>query len=400
MSDVFCCQLPHTDRRHRPLPVLPTPRPHLGRARRALKIARILPVLLALVCLCLPACHKHQEQEEVEQHKIVITTPKVKDVVLTQQYVCQIHSQRHIKVCALQGGYLEAIPVKEGQAVKKGQVLFKVIPTLYKSKLDAELAEVQLAQVEYNNTFRLTADKVVSSNELALFDAKLAKAKAKAKLAEAELNFTEVKAPFDGMIDRLHEQHGTLIKEGEVLTTLSDNSMMWVYFNVPEARYLEYIASAGQEDQDGQHIELVLANGCKFHHTGKIGAIEAKFNNETGNIPFRADFQNTQGLLRHGMTGNVLINRTMKNAVVIPQRATFEILDKQYVYVVDKDDVVHQREIVVLKEMQDLFVIKSGLGAEDRIVYEGARQVRDGQKVEFEFRAPDQVIARQDYKAE
>ena len=335
--------------------------------------------------------HKHEEEEaHHEQHKIVVTSPKAKDVIITQQYVCQIHSQRHIKVRALENGYLEEIPVKEGQAVKKGDVMFKIVPILYKAKLDAEMAEAKLAQLEFNNTKKLSEQKVVSQNEVALFEAKLAKAQAKAKLAEAELNFTNVKAPFDGIIDRLHEQQGSLIKEGDILTTLSDNSVMWVYFNVPEARYLEYMADLGQDKED-QQIELVLANGSKFPQTGKIGAIEAKFNNETGNIPFRADFPNPDRLLRHGQTGTVLIHRALKNAIVIPQRATFEILDKRYVYVVDKDDVVHQREIVVQNELDDIFVIKKGLGVDDRIVLEGIRQVRDGEKVEYEFRPPEQV---------
>src|SRR6185437_12038049 len=101
-----------------------------------------------------------------------------------------------------------------------------------------------------------------------------------------------------------------------------------------------------------------------FNQVGKIGAIEAKFNNETGNIPFRADFPNPDRLLRHGQTGTVVIRHVLKDAIVIPQRATFEILDKRYVYVVDKDDVVHQREIVVRKEgeMDDIFVLEKGLG--------------------------------------
>ena len=207
------------------------------------------------------------------------------------------------------------------------------------------------------------------------------------------MNFTTVKAPFDGIVDRLHEQQGSLIKEGDILTTLSDNSVMWVYFNVPEARYLEYMASLKQDKED-QQIELVLANGDKFPQTGKIGAIEAEFNNETGNIPFRADFPNPDGLLRHGQTGTMLIHRVLNDAIVIPQRATFEILDKRYVYVVDKDDVVHQREIVIQNEMDDIFVIKKGLDVNDRIVLEGIRQVRDGEKVEYEFRQPEEVVAQ------
>ena len=138
----------------------------------------------------------------------------------------------------------------------------------------------------------------------------------------------------------------------------------------------------------------MLANGDKFQQTGKIGAIEADFNNETGNIPFRADFPNPDGLLRHGQTGNVLIHRRLNDAIVIPQRATFEILDKRYVYVVGKDDVVHQREIVVQNELDDIFVIKNGLDVNDKIVLEGVRQVRDGEKVEYEFRTPEEVLAQ------
>ena len=90
----------------------------------------------------------------------------------------------------------------------------------------------------------------------------------------------------------------------------------------------------------------------------------------------------------------------MKNAIVIPQRATFEILDKRYVYVVGKDEAVHQREIVVQNELEDLFVIKKGVGTDDKIVLEGIRQVRDGDKVEFEVQQSEQVASRLKYHAE
>jgi membrane fusion protein (multidrug efflux system) len=349
--------------------------------------------------LALPACHEAHGEEHHEHHKIVTTNPVIRDVETVQQYVCQIHSQRHIRVCALEGGYLEPVPIREGQTVKKGQVLFTIVPTLYKSRLDAELAEVRLAQLELDNTKRLMDQKVVSSNEVALFEAKLAKAQAKAKLAEAELNFTKIEAPFDGIVDRIHEQHGTLVKEGEVLTTLSDNSVMWAYFNVPESRYLEYMA-ATPEQRGSSRIDLVLANGQTFRHPGAIGAIEAKFNNETGNIPFRADYPNPEGLLRHGQTGNVLIRRTTPRSLVIPQRATFEILDKRYVFVVDDQQIVHQREVQVLHELEDLFVIKGGLRETDKIVIEGVRQVHDGEKKECEHRPAGDVNAQLKHRAE
>jgi membrane fusion protein, multidrug efflux system len=348
-----------------------------------MKTALISTTILVPFFLSLSACNKHNEEHEVEAHKILVTSPQSKAVTLTQQYVCQIHSQRHIKVCALEKGYLEAITIKEGQQVKEGDQMFKVMPILYQKMADAERAEANLALLEFKYTKKLREDNVVSENEVSLLEAKLAKAEAKAQLASAELNFATVKAPFDGIVDCQHHQQGSLVQEGEVLTTLSDNSVMWVYFNVPEARYLEYMAKLNHDKEDLQ-IELVLANGNTFEHTGKIGAIEADFNNQNGNIPFRADFPNPDRLLRHGQTGTVLISRVQNDAIVIPQRATFEVLQKRYVYVVDNEKVAHQREIVVQNELEDLFVIEEGLGVEDKIVLEGIRQVRDGEKVEYE----------------
>ncbi len=356
-----------------------------------------LPTIpLALLALGLPACN-HVEEQHHEAHKITATSPLVQPVVLTQPYVCQIHSQRHIKVRALEMGYLEEIRVKEGQRVKEGDVLFTVKPILYEKKAEAEKAEASLAKLQYQYTQKLADQKVVSPNEVMLRQAELQKADAKAELAKAELDFATVKAPFDGIIDRLHLQQGSLVEEGEVLTTLSDNSLMWVYFNVPEKRYLEYMQDP---HKDELKIELLLAGGNKFNQIGKIGAIEADFNNETGNIPFRADFPNPELLLRHGQTGTVLISRVQNDALVIPQRATFEVLAKRYVYVIDKDNVVHQREIKYSNELDDIFVIEKGLEPSDKIVLEGLRQVHEGDTVEYEDRPSEQVASHLKYHAE
>lgn len=364
---------------------------------------------LALVSFSLPACqmHKHEEGHH-EHHKIVATSPKAKDVTITQQYVCQIRSRRNIEVRALQEGYLEEVPVKEGQAVKQGEVMFRVMPVLYKTRLDAELAEARLAELERNNTERLHKQGVVSIQELQLYEAKMAKAVARAKQAEAELQFTEVRAPFDGIIDRLSQQQGSLVKKEEVLTTLSDNGVMWVYFNVPEARYLEFKSHQGKSSDSSQlklvdsRIELVLADGKTFDQdAGDTVTIEGKFNNETGNIAFRADFPNPHRLLRHGQTGTMRIHRAVKDTLVIPQRATFEILDKRYVYVLDKDNVAHQRPITIQHELEDVFVIGSGLDLNDRIILEGVQHVHDGHKVDdVEFEKPDEALSHQKHHAE
>ncbi len=395
-----------------------------------MKTPAIMTIMLALACLAFSGCESpaesheeahasphadahgeesHGEESHGEsghpQHKLIVTSPIRKDVISTQQYVCQIHSCQHIEVRALEGGYLEEIRVKEGQSVKKGELMFKIFPPLYKAKLEAEIAEAKRIEIELQNAENLNKKGIVSPQELAIKRAELNKAKAKVALAQAELNFTDVKAPFDGIVDRQRNQQGSLIEEGDVLTTFSDNSLMWVYFNVPEARYLEYKAELDKDKAEGtgEHhlqIELKLANGKIFPQSGEIGAIEADFNNTTGNIAFRADFPNPNSLLRNGQTGTILIHRTLKDVIVIPQRATYEILAQRYAYVVDKDNVVHQRDIEIDSEQPDIFVLKEGLHEGEKIILEGIRQVRDGDKIEYEYRSPEEVLANLKYHAE
>ncbi len=361
-----------------------------------MKIWSILAIGVAPLGILLAGC-SHKVEVEHETQKIIATSPLLEPVTLTQRYVCQIHSQRHIKVRALEEGYLEAITVKEGQQVKAGDLLFKVKPILYQKRAEAEKAVADLTRLKLQYTEKLAEQKVVSDNEVKLRAAELAKADAEAQLAQAELDFATVRAPFDGIVDHLYAQQGSLVEQGEVLTTLSDNGQMWVYFNVPEARYLEFMQDPHRDDLK---IELLLANGKIFDHPGKIGAIEADFNNETGNIPFRADFPNPQGLLRHGETGTVLISRVQNDAVVIPQRATFEVLNKRYLYVIDKDNVAHQREIDIQEELEDVFVIEKGVGVNDKIILEGIRQIHDGEKVDYEYLPPEQVVTQLKYHAE
>jgi membrane fusion protein, multidrug efflux system len=205
------------------------------------------------------------------------------------------------------------------------------------------------------------------------------------------LQFTEIRAPFDGIIDRFHVRLGSLIDEGDLLTTLSDNSKMWVYFNVPEAEYLDYRTSFKKDSV--MKVTLLMANNQMFEHQGVVETIEADFNNETGNIPFRATFPNPEALLRHGETGNIEVAVPFKGALVIPQKATFEILDKKYVFVVDKNSTVHQRQISIGAELPDLYVVTKGLSENEHILLEGLRKVKDKDKISFEYKEPRSVMS-------
>jgi len=355
-----------------------------------------------LAALLLSGCKEHHaghgHEEGAEKGKVIVSRPLKQDTLVTRDFVCQIRSARNIEVRALEKGYLESVNVAEGRAVKEGALMFKVQPLVYQAELKRAEAEAQAARVEYDNTRRLANTKVVSDTELAIVRAKLEKALADVNLAQAHLGFTQLKAPFPGLIDRLHVRKGSLVDEGDLLTTLSDNSEVRVYFNVPERDYLEY--DSEEQPEERKQVELVMANGKLFDQPVRINAIEAEFNNETGTIPFRADFPNPKALLRHGETGNIRMKKRVPGAVLIPQKATFEVLDHHYVFLVDKDDKVVQQRIRIAEEIEDAFIVTSGATENDKIVLEGIRQVKSDEKVTYEFVEPAKAFENLKLRAE
>ncbi|MFD1015818.1 efflux RND transporter periplasmic adaptor subunit [Winogradskyella rapida] len=340
--------------------------------------------------LGLASCEEHK----TEQHEVasfLVTNPIKKDTSITKDYVSQIHAMRHIELRALEKGYLKQIFVDEGQSVKKGQPMFQIMPNIYQAELQKAKAESNVAEIELTNTQLLADGDVVSPNELAMAKANLEKAKADVALAQTHLGFTSIKAPFNGIMDHLEAREGSLLDEGELLTTLSDNHKMWVYFNVPEAEYLDYIMSDAKKNNTS--VELLMANNKRFNQKGIVETIEGEFDSETGNIAFRATFPNPDGILRHGETGSILMRVPYEEVIIIPQKATFEILDKTYVFVVDKDNVVHQRSITIGAELPHLFIVDKGLSETDTILLEGIKMVRDQEKIHTENVDPETVLS-------
>lgn len=354
----------------------------------------VVPVLLLTL---LSACH-HSENSEEKLPKLEATTPLRKDTSIIKEYVSQIHAFRHIEMRSLEKGYLQTIFVDEGQAVKQGQRMFKIMPNVYEIDVQKSRAEAEIANIEYQNTRALAEKNIVSKSEVALAKSKLDKEQAEVRMAETHLNFTNVNAPFNGIVDHLNVRIGSLVDEGDLLTTLSDISKMWVYFNVPEAEYLDYIKH--KKEQSDLKVQLKLANGQVFDQPGVIETIEADFDNKTGNIEFRATFPNPDKILRHGGTGNILLTVPYPNALIIPQKATFEILDKTFVYVIDKDNKLQQRLISIAAEQPHIFIIKSGLKDSERILIEGLRRVHNGEKVDVNLKAPEKVLSEMNLHAE
>lgn len=335
-------------------------------------------------------CSTHKENKEESLH-FLVSTPLVTDTTILKQYVSQIRSIRHIEVRSQERGYLEKVFVDEGQYVRKGQLLFQIMPKIYNAEFHKAQAEAEATAIELQNIQTLAEKNVVSPNELSMAKARLKKAQAEMELASAHLSFTKITAPYDGIIDHLDMKLGSLVDEGDLLTTLSDNSTMWVYFNVPEAEYLNYRSHKSEQNLD--QVQLVLANQDIYGHHGKVETIEADFNNETGNIAFRATFPNPENLLRNGQTGNIRMSIPMPRAIIIPQKATFEIMDKKYVYIVDKADKVKLTPITVKAELPDLYIVGSGLTGSEKILLEGIRKVQDGDKISYAMKQPRQIMS-------
>jgi membrane fusion protein (multidrug efflux system) len=355
----------------------------------------ILLCLWAVVC-CASCTSEKEEKEEISTYKV--TTPLRLDTSFAKEYVSQIKSVRNIEIRAQEKGYLQNIYVDEGQYVKAGQVLFRIMPKIYEAELLKAQAEAKATEIELQNTQTLVDKNIVSKNELAMAKAKLDQAKAEVALAKLHLSFTEIRAPFDGTIDRIPLKLGSLVNEGELLTSLSDNSQMFAYFNVSEPEYLDYQTNA--KNRVNTKVNLVLANNESLPYQGTVETIESEFNSETGNIAFRARFPNPVRLLKNGETGKVLMTVPVRNALVIPQKSTFEIQEKKYVFVVDGNGTVKSQNITVLSEMSDLYVVGNGLSESDRILLDGVQKVKDDDKIKTEMVNAKEVITQLKLHAE
>lgn len=349
------------------------------------------------VLFCAAACTQKKEEKK-EEVTYAVTSPIRIDTSVTKEYVSQIKSVRNIELRAQEKGYLQNIYVDEGQHVQAGQLLFRIMPKMFEAELLKAQAETRAAEIEFQNTKLLTDKNVVSKNELSMAKAKLQQANAQTSLAKLHLSFTEIRAPFSGVIDRIPLKIGSLVDEGALLTRLSDNAQVFAYFNVSEPEYLDYQSSA--KDKKQQQAGLLLANNELLKSKGKVEVIESEFNNETGNIAFRARFDNADNLLRNGQTGKIQMVVPLKNALVIPQKATYDIQDKTYVFVVDKNSAVHARPITIAAELSDLYVLSDGIAAGDKILLEGVQKVKDDDKITYKFQQPQDVIKQLRLKTE
>lgn len=356
-----------------------------------------------LVLLTGASCTSHTETEE--QTTYPVGSPLVADTADYEEYVAQIAALQNVEVRSRVKGFMDVIHVDEGQFVHAGQVLFTISNKVYAQQAEqahAEVlsatAELTSAQVELDNTQKLLAKDIVASPELtaakakvASLEAQLAQAKSEAARADLELSCTEIRAPFDGIIDRLPIKQGSVVEEGLLLTTISNNKDVYAYFNLSERDYLNHIAAG--DDARAKQVGLVLANGARYTHQGVIETIESEFNQGTGNIAFRARFPNPEGLLKHGGTGKVRVRTPIRNAMLIPQQATFEIQGNTYVYVLDKASKAHMRLIKPSHRLDHIYVVTDGIKPDERFVLNGAQEVKDGDLITPAKSAEESVVA-------
>jgi membrane fusion protein (multidrug efflux system) len=336
-----------------------------------------------------------------------VTTVIRKDTVLFHEYVVDIHAIKNVEIRARVQGYLDYIYVDEGQSVKAGQLLFKINDEEYvaevaksKASVNSAIAEEQAMQLEAERVSILVEKNVVSQTELRLAKAKVDMAKAKVEEAKSHLSLaniryahTNIRAPFDGVVDRLPFKIGSLINEGHLLTTLFDSKFVYAYFRVSEKEYLEYIKSH-PDDRRSNTVDLIQADGNKHQQVGRIETLEGEFDTSTGTIAFRAKFPNPQLILKHGSSGKVRLSNNIENALMIPQKATFEIQDKTYVFLVDADNKLKVKGFVPRARLSHFYIVESGLQEGDRLIYEGIKDARDGMLIKPSNISSDRLLIK------
>lgn len=350
--------------------------------------------------MCLASC---KQASDASGMKPSYATMKVEatDKELSTSYSATIRGRQDIDIYPQVSGTLTKLCVEEGQTVRRGQVLFIIDQVPYlaalrtaEANVEAARAGVATSQLTYDSKKELYAQKVISEfdlktsyNSLLTAKAQLAQAEAQQVNAANNLSYTEVKSPADGMVGTLPYRVGTLVSASlpKPLTTVSDNSNMYVYFSMTENQLLDLTRRYGSKDKalaEMDSIELQLNDRSVYPQEGKIETISGVIDTSTGTVSLRAVFPNKEGLLTSGGSGNVIIPVRKENCIVVPQSATYEVQDKVYVYkVVDGKAQSVPVQVTRVNGGQE-YIVESGLKVGDTIVAEGVGLLREGTSVQ------------------
>ncbi len=323
-----------------------------------------------------------------------------KDLSLQTSYSARIKGRQDIDIYPQVSGKIQRLCVKEGDKVSRGQLLFVIDQVPYRAALATALANerqaqaaLATAQLTYSNNKELLAQNVISTytyktseNNYNNAQAQVAQTKAQVVDARNNLSYTEVRSPANGVVGTLPYRVGTLVGPTmqQPLTSVSDNSEMYVYFSMTEKQLLTFIREYGSKDaaiQKMPEISLQLGDLSIYEHKGKVESISGVIDTQTGAVSLRAIFPNPERLLNSGGSGNVLIPTHKRDCIVIPQSATVQQQDKRIVYKVQGGKAVSQ--LIQVESIDDgrNFIVKDGLKPGDIIVSEGAGMVKEGEKI-------------------
>nr|WP_321517740.1 efflux RND transporter periplasmic adaptor subunit [uncultured Bacteroides sp.] len=341
-----------------------------------------------------------------------VTTLNSSNVELKSSYPAVIKGKQDIEIRPQISGTITRLCVDEGSVVHKGQTLFIIDPVQYQEAVNAAQAAVNVAksnvataQLTAENKRELAKNNIIGSYDLQMAEnsllsskATLAQTKAQLISAKKNLSFTRVSSPSNGVVGSIPFRVGSLASPGTVtpLTTVSDISDMYAYFSMTERQLLS-LTSEGNSSKEilkkMSNVELQMIDGSIYGETGKVETMSGVIDQSTGSVSIRAKFSNKNRILRSGGTGSVLIPYKMDNCILIPQKATYEIQDKKYVYIVDSKSTVKSIPIEVfsLDDGQN-YVVTSGLKVGDKIVAEGVGTLKDGMQIK-EI-TPEQAAAK------
>ena len=358
-------------------------------------LSLVFPVLgLALFASSCTVKSTENSAEAVKQLPVVNLT--VMDTTVYKEYIADIQATKNVELRSRLTGFLEKIYVDEGALVKAGQVLFQLNNEEYKADyakaeaaLDIAVSEAKKVELEKERTKKLVAKNIVSATEADLIAvqykaalSKIEEAKAVKNQMQTKLSQTLIRAPFNGRIDRIQLKEGSLLEEGSLITTISDLGKVNVYFDISESEYLDLATDSNfRSNTFKRAVKLVLANGEEYPYGGEAKIVESEFNPGTGSISLRAEFPNTEGLLKHGASGKIGVPVSTGDTRFVHQKSVVEIQDKAYVYVVGENETVKMTPFEAGSRVGHYYIVESGLEGNEKIVFEGVRGLRDGMKI-------------------
>lgn len=357
--------------------------------------------LLAFLAVLLISCKNQNQQQAPPPPELPIIEVETRNMTTFSEYPTQLEGIVSSEIRSKVSGYITDVRVGEGSAVTKGEVLFKLETRSLSGDASAARARVNAAQIEVEKLKPLVEKEIISEKQLETAKAQLETAKSDLKSISANVDYATIKSPVDGYVGTINYRDGALINPSDILplTRVVKTNEVFAYFSVNEKDFLNMMDQFNKNSKDKSdlissfpEVTLIMSNGKEFNNKGEITSISSQVNRETGTVRFRATFDNSESILKDGLTGKIQIPNYIENAVVVPRISSFSRQGKEFIFSYNESDSTVTEKAIDVVRADPFYIVRSGVNKGQKIIGRGVNKIKNNDKIKPVSSTMDSIV--------